>query len=58
MASTCTCGCATASAITESEPCGCGCSATPPQSRDDEAAELRRMRERIDERLSELESSG
>lgn len=58
MASTCTCGCATASAITESEPCGCGCSATPPQSRDDEATELRQMRERIDERLSELESSG
>lgn len=57
IASTCTCGCGVTTEVTEAaEPCGCGCQCcNRPQSRDEEVARLRQLRDDIDERLSELE---
>lgn len=52
---TCSCGCSTVATISAA-PCACGCECceSTPKTTDEEAAELRRMREQIDRRLSEL----
>lgn len=57
IASTCTCGCGVTAEVTEAaETCDCGCQCcNPPQTRDEEVARLRQLRDDIDERLSELE---
>lgn len=57
VASTCTCGCGVTTEVTDAaEPCGCGCRCcNPPQSREEEVARLRQLRDDIDARLSELE---
>jgi hypothetical protein len=56
----CSCGCSTVTTITNAEQaCGCGCDCCAPSqlSRDEEIAQLRRLRESADERLNELEAS-
>lgn len=52
----CSCGCGTMTAVTEAaEPCGCGCSCCGDDiSAEDEVAQLRTLRESIDQRLAEL----
>lgn len=54
---TCTCGCGVTTEVTQAgEACACGCQCcTPPDSRDEEVARLRDLRDRIDERLGELQ---
>jgi hypothetical protein len=59
--STCGCGCSQMTLVTEAqEPCGCGCECcedgqTKPKTQ--EIAELRRLLESINARLTELEAS-
>lgn len=56
----CTCGCSTLTTITNAEQacrCGCECCAPGQMSREEEIAELRRLRESADRRLQELEAS-
>lgn len=56
----CGCGCGTLQ-ILEPEPaqstCECGCCTPVQLSRDEEIAELRRLKERAEQRLAELEGA-
>lgn len=57
---TCGCGCSTMTLVTEAaEPCGCGCAccSAAPKSTDEEIADLQRLRDNVERRLSQLESS-
>ena len=57
---TCNCGCSTVTTITNAEQaCGCGCDCCAPGelTREEEIAELRRLRESADERLKQLDAS-
>lgn len=54
----CQCGCGVMTEVTNaSEPCGCGCACCSGDGKSTEAelTELRTLRDRIDQRLSELE---
>ena len=56
----CGCGCSTMTKVTNAaEPCGCGCECCGAASvaREDEIAELRRLRDSVDQRLAELQAS-
>lgn len=57
IAPTCTCGCGVTAEVTDAaEACDCNCQCCdPPQSRNEEVARLRQLRDSIDERLRELE---
>jgi hypothetical protein len=58
-ATACQCGCSMVTDVTNAaEPCGCGCAccSDAPESTEDRVAELRSLRERIDQRLAELET--
>lgn len=58
MESGCQCGCNVVTDVTNAaEPCGCGCSCCggSPKTTEDEIAELRTLRNRVDERLRELD---
>jgi hypothetical protein len=59
MSATCTCGCGTIAEVTEArEPCACGCECCEvPDSPVEEREQLRHLRDRIDERLAELDGS-
>ncbi|HEX2272513.1 MAG TPA: hypothetical protein VHG90_01400 [Acidimicrobiales bacterium] len=53
----CGCGCGTMTTVTAAqEGCGCGCECCgdAPKDTRTEAAELRRLRDTIDQRLAEL----
>ena len=56
----CSCGCGSVtvgqSTATDSCGCGCGSAEVAPRTAEEEAAELRAMREAIDRRLEELAS--
>lgn len=57
---TCNCGCSTVTTITNAEQaCGCGCDCCVPGdlTREEEIAELRRLRVSADERLKQLDAS-
>ncbi|MBW3576288.1 MAG: hypothetical protein KY462_00825 [Actinobacteria bacterium] len=56
---TCTCGCGVTTNVTDAaEGCACGCACcSPPESKDEEVAELHRLREAIETRLDELGAS-
>jgi hypothetical protein len=54
----CGCGCSTMTVVTNAaEPCGCGCECCGQEEKsvDDQIAELRALRQSIDEKLSELD---
>lgn len=56
----CQCGCNVVTDVTNAnEPCGCGCAccSDAPKRTEDQVTELRALRERIDQRLAELETS-
>ena len=56
----CTCGCSTLTTITNAEQsctCGCDCCTAEQLSREEEIAQLQRVRESADRRLEELEAS-
>jgi hypothetical protein len=58
-ASTCTCGCGAMTTVTEAEQtctCGCACCAPVDRTRDEEIAELRELRDAVEQRLAELEA--
>ena len=60
METGCQCGCNVVTGVTNAgEPCGCGCSCCgdAPKSAEDEIAELHTLRDRIDERLRELDKN-
>lgn len=58
MSDTCTCGCnvmpAVSDTTTQSSGCACGCGTPADLSREEEIAQLRRVRAAADERLEEL----
>jgi hypothetical protein len=58
MSEGCGCGCGTMTTLTAAEEdCGCGCEccgSDQPKSKDQEYAELTRLRDVIDRRLAEL----
>jgi hypothetical protein len=54
----CGCGCSSMTVVTKAtEPCGCGCEccAQEEKSVDDQIAELRALRQSIDQKLNELD---
>lgn len=56
----CGCGCGTMTLVTEAaEPCGCGCECctAAPKSTAEEIADLQRLRDNVEQRLAQLESS-
>lgn len=56
----CQCGCNVVTDVTNaSEPCGCGCAccADTPKTAEEEITELRTLRNKVEQRLSELEKS-
>lgn len=57
---TCNCGCSTVTIITDAKQtcdCGCDCCAPGELTREEEIAELRRLRESADDRLRQLDAS-
>lgn len=56
---TCTCGCGALVQVTNAEEaCGCGCACCTPAAvtREEEIAQLRRLRESVEGRLEELDA--
>jgi len=54
----CACGCSTMTAVTNAEEaceCGCACCAEEPKTPEQELLELVTLRQRIDQRLAELQ---
>ncbi len=52
---TCSCGCGALQTVSGEAACRCGCSCcSAAQNREDEVAELRRLRDSVEERLAEL----
>lgn len=57
---TCGCGCNSMTTVTKAaEPCGCGCECcgAPPQTIEEQIAELEQLRASVDRRLKFLENS-
>ncbi|MDQ6615532.1 MAG: hypothetical protein M3083_12510 [Actinomycetota bacterium] len=54
----CGCGSADASIVgSASAPCSCGCCGPQPASKEERLAELRSLRDSIDQQLAELENA-
>ena len=56
---TCICGCSLMTTVTNAEQecdCGCECCGSKPKSIDEEVAQLRILRQAIENRLAELET--
>lgn len=54
----CSCGCSTMTKVTNAEEaceCGCACCAEEPKGKEQEILELLTLRDRINQRLQELE---
>jgi hypothetical protein len=51
----CGCGTNTTAGASSAEPCSCGCCNAPPVTREQRLAELRALRQTIDQELALLE---